>query len=147
MCEQCDYEELLTKGGLDLTPHRLSVLRAVGQSDKPLSAHEVLDLVNRRERINRVTVYRILELLVEHGLVDRLSSGDRTFRYGLAPNANHLPHPHFYCLGCGRMECLDPDSLNLDLGALSDSVAGAVERVQVRLDGMCRQCLRGRKNA
>jgi Fur family ferric uptake transcriptional regulator len=88
-----------------------------------------------------VTVYRSLDLLVEKRLVDRISAGDRSFRYGLAPNANHRPHAHFYCTGCGRMECLNPESPRLDMEPVSPILPGVIERVEVRLDGICKACL------
>ncbi|MFH1139974.1 MAG: transcriptional repressor [Pseudomonadota bacterium] len=141
MCKRCDYPRLLNDAGLEQTPHRLRVLEVIGDVGRPLSAQEVLTEVNRGQDVNKVTVYRILELLVEHNLVERISSGDRSFRYGLAPNENHRSHPHFFCLTCGRMECLSPAAMPLDMDSLKGSVSGAVRGVQIRLDGSCRECL------
>ena len=114
MCHRCDYEGLLEHSGLGHTVNRLRVLEIIGNRSHPLSAQEIVEELNETQEVNRVTVYRILELLVEKRLVERISAGDRSFRYGLAPNANHQPHSHFYCLECGEMECLGPDQINLD---------------------------------
>ncbi|MFX0202321.1 MAG: transcriptional repressor, partial [Candidatus Hodarchaeota archaeon] len=56
--------------------------------------------------------------LVEKKLIDRITSGDRSFHYGLAPNANHPRHAHFQCTRCGSIECLHPEGLHLDMGFL-----------------------------
>jgi Fur family ferric uptake transcriptional regulator len=141
MCDRCDYGNLLQDRDLDSTLNRVKVLEVIGNSPRPLSAQEIFEAVNQRQDINRVTVYRILDLLVENRLVDRISAGDRSFRYGLAPNANHRPHAHFYCTGCGRMECLSPESPLLDMEPLDATLPGVIERVEVRLDGTCKACL------
>ena len=142
MCSDCNYMELLEYSGLGLTTNRLRVLEVIGDSPHPLSAQEVIEALKQGQDINRVTVYRILDLLVDKKLVERISSGDRSFRYGLAPNVNHQPHSHFYCRECGVMECLDPESINLNMESLERKFLGLIERVEVRFDGICETCHR-----
>lgn len=143
MCHRCDYKSLLEHCGLGHTVNRLRVLEIIGNRSHPLSAQEIIEELNKEsQEVNRVTVYRILELLVEKRLIERISAGDRSFRYGLAPNANHQPHSHFYCLECGEMECLSPDQINLDTQPLTRSFPGLIERVEVRFDGICEDCRR-----
>jgi Fur family transcriptional regulator, ferric uptake regulator len=141
MCRHCDYKELLKASGLESNSNRIRVMEIVGNSSYPLSAQEIRDTIDRTASINRVTVYRILYLLVEKGLLDRISSGDRSFRYGMAPNAHHRHHPHFYCKQCSTMECLSPESVHLDTAFLERTFPGAIEKVEVRLDGICKNCL------
>ncbi|MBW1848638.1 MAG: transcriptional repressor [Deltaproteobacteria bacterium] len=142
MCYQCDYAHLLENSGLGSTPNRLKVLEVIGNNNYPLNAGEIIDILSRSTNINRVTVYRILDLLVEKKLIDRISSGGRSFHYGLAPNEHHQPHPHFYCRECGSMECLNPESLHLDIKPLNLTFPGLIDNVQVCLDGICKNCLK-----
>ena len=142
MCHQCDYSQLLRSAKLAATGNRLRVLEVVGNNTSPLSAGDIFKILARTTAINRVTVYRILELLVAHGIVERLSTGGRAFYYGLAPNTHHRPHPHFYCKHCGQMDCLDPQSLNVDADPLWRNYAGRIDKVEVRVDGICKNCLR-----
>jgi Fur family transcriptional regulator, ferric uptake regulator len=141
MCHQCDYRKLLLQAGLDATGHRLHILKVVGDNTHPLSAQEVFEIVRRSRAINRVTVYRILQALVDHGLVSRISGG-RAFYYGLGPSARHAPHPHFFCLRCGRMDCLWPESIRLEIDSFQRVFPGKIESVEVRVDGVCKECLR-----
>jgi Fur family ferric uptake transcriptional regulator len=104
MCGQCDYRLLLQSGGLEPTSNRLRVLEVIGSNSSPVSAQDIFATVSRTAGINRVTVYRILELLASKGLVERLSSGGRSLVYGLAPNENHPAHPHFHCRRCGELQ-------------------------------------------
>jgi len=142
MCHQCNYNKLLERGGLAPTPNRLKILEVVGNNNSPLNAQEIFEILIRNNKINRVTVYRILDLLVEKGIVKRLSGGGRSFHYGLAPNDNHQPHPHFYCKQCGNMECLSPQSLTLDMEPLNLTFPGMIDDVEVCLDGTCKNCLK-----
>ena len=141
MCNQCDYKNMLNTVGLDSTDNRLHVLEVVGNNNCPLSAADIYNTLERSTRINRVTVYRILDLLVENGLVERISTGGRSFCYGIAPNEHHHAHPHFYCKKCGRMDCLTPESLNVDANTLWKTFPGRIDKVEVRVDGICKNCM------
>jgi Fur family ferric uptake transcriptional regulator len=118
------------------------VLEVIGANSAPVSAQEIFATVKRAAGINRVTVYRILGLLASRGLVERLKGGRRSLVYGLAPNENHPAHPHFHCRSCGALRCLQPGSLNVDLRGIARSFAGEIKGVEVRLDGICKNCLK-----
>jgi Fur family ferric uptake transcriptional regulator len=128
----------LTQAGLEATDHRLRVLMAVGNTTHPSSAQEVLDAVRARSDINRVTVYRILDLLVEHEVLNRLDLGEKSRRFCLR-EAHDEGHPHFHCTRCDRYLCLHCDSLPLDHGAL-DALSLDVRHVDIRLEGLCPAC-------
>jgi len=140
MCLQCNYEQLLSDADLEATDNRIRVLEIIGNNKFPLSAADIYKILRRNSSINRVTVYRILDLLVEHHIVERISTGGRAFYYGLAPNEHHRPHPHFYCRCCGQMECLDPDSLTVNTSPLWKTYPGRIEKVEIRVDGICKNC-------
>lgn len=142
MCNQCNYEDMLNAADLETTGNRVRVLEMIGNNSYPLSAADIYKTLERTCSINRVTVYRILDLLVAHGLVDRISTGGRAFCYGMAPNENHRPHPHFYCKRCGRMDCLAPGSLNVDTGTLCKTFPGRIDKVEIRVDGICKNCMK-----
>jgi len=147
MCHHCDYAELLKACKLAVTRHRLRVLEIIGSHNFPLSAAEIYEALGHNTSINRVTVYRILDLLVERGLVQRLSGGGRSFVYGLAPSDDHPAHPHFYCKSCGQMECLKPQSLIVDTQPMRRTFQGLIENIEVRIDGVCQTCLQADKRS
>ena len=145
MCDQCDYSELMASVGLDSTENRLRVLEVVGENAFPLAASEIFNTINRTQSINRVTVYRILDLLVEKNIVDRISTGGRAAYYGLAPNEHHKAHPHFYCKCCGQMDCLSPESLRVEFEQFKKTFPGRIDKVEMRIDGICKNCLKLKK--
>tara|TARA_B100000614_G_scaffold223794_1_gene212328 strand:+ start:205 stop:648 length:444 start_codon:yes stop_codon:yes gene_type:complete len=138
----CDYNEILNTASLDPTRNRLRVLEVIGNNSFPLSVSDIHDTLERTTPINRVTVYRILDLLVEKGVVDRISTGGRAAYYGLAPNSHHRAHPHFYCTACGQMDCLDPGALNVEFRRFADTFPGRIDKLEMRLDGVCKNCLK-----
>jgi Fur family ferric uptake transcriptional regulator len=142
MCQRCNYAELLGVSGLEPTPSRMRVLEVIGNNSSPVSAQEIFTTVSRTAAIHRVTVYRILDMLVEKILVERLSGGGRSLVYGLAPNEHHPAHPHFHCRSCGALQCLQPGSLKVDLRGIERSFAGEIQGVEVRVDGICKNCLK-----
>ena len=146
MCHQCDYSEILKSCDLGVTPKRLRVLEVIGSHNFPLSAGEIHKTLGRNTTINRVTVCRILDLLVERGLVQRLSGGGRSFVYGLAASDYHPAHPHFYCKRCGHLECLKPQSLKVDTKPMQRTFAGLIQNIEIRVDGVCQTCLQTDQN-
>jgi Fur family ferric uptake transcriptional regulator len=132
---------MLLTAELEATPNRLRVLEVVGNNSYPLSAGDIFKTLERSSSINRVTVYRILDRLVDQGVVERLSTGGRAAYYGLAPNEHHQSHPHFYCKACGQMDCLNPESLSIETDAIQKTFPGRIDKVEVRVDGICKNCL------
>jgi Fur family ferric uptake transcriptional regulator len=128
--------------GIEPTPGRLRVMEVIGDHASPMGVREICATVNQTNGINRVTVYRILDLLVEKGLVDRISGG-RGLLYGMAPNEHHPAHPHFHCRRCGALRCLPPAEFNLDIRGMQLCFTGEISSVELRVTGICRDCLLG----
>jgi Fur family ferric uptake transcriptional regulator len=140
MCGRCNYLEMLSQNGVEPTPLREAVFKSIGDESKPLAAIEIMETVKKHMTLNKVTVYRILDLLVEKGLVKRLSAGDRTFRYGMGASAHHPDHAHFVCTRCGEMECLAPEVVPRDFYQFKRQDVRHIEQVDVRFEGICENC-------
>lgn len=137
MTGTADSSDRLRQAGLEPTSHRLRVLDAVSHADYPTTAAEILERVRQDSDINRVTVYRILDLLVEYQVLNRLGLGEKSQRFCLR-DANH-DHPHFHCTCCDRYLCLHMDSLPVDAEALT-RLGLTVDHVDVRFEGICPAC-------
>ncbi len=146
MCENCDYGNILRSAEVEATVNRVSVLETIGNNNYPLTAIDIFNVVERTHAINRVTVYRILDLLVEKNILERLSSGGRAAYYGMAPNENHVSHPHFYCIRCGRMDCLNSESIDINTDQLRKTFPGKIKNIAVTVDGICKNCLKEKNN-
>ncbi len=144
MCSRCNYREILEEAGLEATPARLRVLEVVGGQPAPLSAADIHRTVNRTGRLDRVTVYRILERLVREKILQEVSLGGRRRLFGMAPSEHHPAHPHFRCAQCGAVQCLPPGGVRVDLGGVRRLFAGEIRGVEVHLEGLCANCLQRR---
>jgi Fur family ferric uptake transcriptional regulator len=115
-------------------------LEVLGKLETPLGAQAITAGLRKNCGINRVTVYRILDLLVEKGLVLRLGGTSRGVVYGLAPNENHPAHPHFQCRRCGVLHCLEPTTAKVDLKEIKRSFPEEIGHVEVLISGICAVC-------
>lgn len=142
MCKLCDYKNLLESVDLEATKNRLLILEVIGTNSYPLTAAEIFHTIARNRNINRVTVYRILDLLVERKMVEKIRMGGRAAHYGLAPNEHHAPHPHFHCTSCGTIDCLPSEALSINISNMKKTFPGKIERVEVQVEGICRNCIK-----
>lgn len=126
----------LARAGLQTTEHRVRVLRAAAGTPEPFNATDIIEAL--RAGINRVTVYRILDLLVEHRVLNRLDLGDKPRRYCLRED-DEDGHPHFHCLRCGRHICLRHGAPLLNPEAL-EALGLDIRNVDIRLEGFCPDC-------
>jgi Fur family ferric uptake transcriptional regulator len=129
--------ELLAGRGVRPTRARVLVLSHLLAESEARSPRLIHAAVGGEAVVNRVTLYRILDLLVAHGLASRSSAGDRSLRYCSGRSAQRVCH--FHCLGCGQVRCLDPGLLPLP-EAMKANLGVLVERIEVRVDGLCEAC-------
>jgi Fe2+ or Zn2+ uptake regulation protein len=138
-----DPSAFLGERGMAATPRRAAVVRAMSSTRAPVTAAELLEAVRRAVRINKVTLYRILEELVSRGGARKIAGGGgKSSRFELARGGVEGAHPHLECRACGGMECLKP----VDLTGLNHSASRLgfeIDRVSVLVEGLCDQC-RGR---
>lgn len=123
--------------GSRATPTRIDVLGILLNADRALSHAEIEALLAGRQ-VDRVTIYRVLDWLVESGLAHRITDGHRVFRFSAADGAGrHDAHAHFSCERCGRVYCLE------DLAAVSPAGLPAgfkTTHVDLSLRGECANC-------
>lgn len=131
-----DLQELLSQAGLKNTSGRLALLRLL-QAEGPLS-HEEIMVKLAHISINRVTIYRALDSFVQAGIVHRMDSGDRVWRFALCGrrHSGHC-HPHFVCKSCGKVECME----KMELPKVSSFFEGySIEESELYLKGRCSEC-------
>ena len=142
MSDGCDFRQWLAGQGLKLTALRLAVLETLGAAPQALRAKEILMAIRAHRRVNKVTVYRILEDFTQRGMVRRLTLEGRVSHYELACE-HHPPHPHFQCHDCREIQCLDPAPLARIWTELQGPVGNRADSIDVRVEGLCHKC---RKN-
>src|SRR5262249_24829107 len=97
-------EAALEERGVRLTRQRRVLLEVMDGAERHLDAGSILRRARRMDpRVHRVTVYRTLDLLKRHGLIDELDllhiRGDQHYYESHGPR----DHIHIACLRCGRV--------------------------------------------
>jgi Fur family ferric uptake transcriptional regulator len=105
-----------------------------------LSAGEIERILRAAgSRTGRATIYRTLDLLVEHGLAERIDLGDGHSRYERTlPSGEH--HHHLVCHRCGRLVAFDDPGLERAINRLSARLGVRVDSHEVVLRGACAGC-------
>ena len=132
-------EALCQERGVRLTDQRKTVLRLLCESDKPLSAYELLDCMRDTVRNpTPPTVYRVLDFLVEQGLVHKLES------LHAFVGCTHPDHPHasqfLICRDCGEVSEVEDPGVTKSLQAAGRAVGFRTRRPVVELLGTCARC-------
>jgi Fur family ferric uptake transcriptional regulator len=126
---------LIRRAGARATPARIRVLLLLRAAPTALTHHEIEQALGDLA-IDRVTLYRVLDWLVESGLANRTTDAQRVFRFSAASNGEHAAHAHFCCNDCGRVFCLDsPPPLPPSLPQ-----GFSVSRIELELRGRCAEC-------
>ncbi len=93
---------LFKKKGIKITPQRIAVFEALLNNQNHPRAEDIFEIVEKRfENISKSTVYQILHLLEELGIITRIEI-DGVQRY-----ENQLEfHIHIICPKCNEIEDL-----------------------------------------
>jgi len=130
--------EMLKTAKLYCTAGRVAILKVLMKAGKPLSQDQIAQR-SGKNRFDKVTIYRTLESLLSVGLVHRVFTDKRAWHFELAHNCTESQcHPHFTCTSCGDTHCLTGVSLPM---AKSPHKGFVIHRQQVRLEGLCPECL------
>lgn len=138
-----DFPQKLSEQGLRPTGLRLALLEALAAAGRAVTAGELLEAIRRSRRVNKVTVYRLLEEFTGRGLVRRVAAQGKAAHFELA--LGQPPHPHFQCENCGAVQCLDPVPLEELWLRLKGPLGHRADRLEIRVAGVCRECRRSER--
>lgn len=129
--------EILQSHAQRLTEGRIALLALLMKSPRAYSLSTIEEQLP--VSMNRVTIYRIIQIYEEIGLVVRMvdRKGISVFMFNHEAHRNACKHPHLRCRGCGKVICL-PGLPDAYLDTLQQY---EIEEVYVIMEGLCPQCL------
>lgn len=134
------------RAALDRAGHRRgaardAVLEHLGSRSCAASALEIEDALRAEgRRVGRASIYRVLDLLHERGLVDRLELGHGLARYEVR-HAGGEHHHHLVCDRCGRVQPFSDPPLERAIARAQERVRGFEPRShEIVLHGACAGC-------
>jgi Fur family ferric uptake transcriptional regulator len=132
--------EVLSDAGHRTGGAREAVVETLACQDCCLSAQEISEeLRAKRGRVGLASVYRALDLLHGHGLVQRLDVGEGGARYErVSPHGDH--HHHFVCERCGAVVAFEDEALERAIERLGARLRHSVHSHDVTIRGECPEC-------
>jgi Fur family ferric uptake transcriptional regulator len=141
MVNMSDVATQLHSAGLKATAARRRVIALLAVAPRPLSHAEMEDRLEHEDgaRLDRVTLYRVLDALVAAGLAMKAVDARGVSRFSTSdPQRAHHSHVHFRCTGCGGVFCLKappPIAPRLPRGF-------RLEAIEFDVSGICADCNR-----
>jgi Fur family ferric uptake transcriptional regulator len=133
-------EAALREAGFRAGGARAAVLDLMAGQDCCASAQEIHESLGASGRsVGIASVYRVLEVLSELRLVQRVDVGDGIARFEPAPPGG-AHHHHVVCDDCGKVEPFSDSSLERAIASASDRVGYRVDAHEVVLRGECGDC-------
>ena len=128
----------IREAGLRATPARIATLKLLHGATSPLTHAEVADELQDMG-VDKATVFRNLNDMASAGLLRRTELGDRVWRFELIDqdDDHDSTHPHFVCVDCGSVSCMDEIKLTAGSMRLSQEFG---EVTEILLRGHCKDC-------
>jgi Fur family peroxide stress response transcriptional regulator len=125
--------------GIPLTHQRRAVLEAIADRKDHPTAERVYEEVRQRlPNVSRMTVYRVLDLLVELGIITKVGHPGSAIRFDPTTERHH----HLVCLRCNQL--FDLEAPDLDHLELPDTrrLGFRVADYSIQFTGICETCQR-----
>lgn len=125
--------------GLAWTQLRRQVYEQVLTAGRPIGAYDLLAALEpERGRLPPTSVYRVLDLLVEHGLIHRIESKNAFFA------CCEVGQPHqgqfLICEDCGETVEIPGSDLARQLSSSENAHGFELHRQVVEMTGLCGHC-------
>ena len=129
---------------LRLTRQRQVILDEFRRADAHLTADEVFERVRRIvPRVSLGTVYRNLEILYSHGLLNKLETAGHQKLF----EANTKDHHHMRCEKCDELFDIPAQSINFDVQSVRAGKGFEITGYRLELLGICAQCKESARRA
>jgi len=133
-------EARCASSGERLTPARLAAYAELLACKRPISAYELVALLEKRQnrKVAPLTAYRHLDFLMRVGLVHRLESTQSYLP------CDHPEHAHdcqyLLCSSCGHADEVESKSLETLLQKIAEQRGFQPENSVIEIMGLCSSC-------
>lgn len=127
-------EAILEEEGHRVTSTRRAILKAIAETDVPLTIEEIVDRV---PEIGRATVFRTVKLLHELGVICRVVLENGGIRYVVSTSSHHH---HLVCSSCGSVTEFSNPELDQAIHEEAEAAQFNLSGHTVELYGTCVRC-------
>ncbi|HSX48732.1 MAG TPA: transcriptional repressor [Candidatus Saccharimonadales bacterium] len=117
-----------------LAKTKSEITKILSQTSMPLDAVSLTKKLN----VNKTTIYRNLESLINENKVIEVEFGDNKKRYELT---SHKHHHHIICKSCGKIKDLKSKKLEKEIDNLSSEIRDfLISNHELEFFGYCSNC-------
>lgn len=144
-------ENFCLESNIKLTRLRKEVLTIFIDQSSPISAYELLDLINKAQvtektttedkankHYNIMSIYRVLDFLQQSALIHKLHTSNR---YSLCCHPEQKMCQLFICTMCGQKTELHHEAFDITLKELAQKSSFQITAHTIEITGLCRSCL------
>ena len=137
---QHDCKTELNEVELRATPARIALMQLLEKSDKPLDVQSMITFLEKKDiKTDPATVFRIINMFTEKGLVKPIQLNEGKFRYELKDKADHH---HLVCEQCGDIEDISDCNINALEKEIEKKKNFKVTSHSLEFFGICTSCQR-----
>ena len=133
-------DELVTRlrrRGVRMTAPRRAVLTVLTETGSHVTADEIHQRVlEHHPDVSASSVYRTMDLLADHGIVDHVHLGHGPAEYHLTDER----HVHLVCDGCGVVVEVERELITPLVERIDDQLGFRVDLGHFALTGWCQAC-------
>ena len=134
--------QALSERGIRMTRQRRVILQVMDDAEQHLDVDQIFERAQRVDpEVHLVTVYRTVDLLKKHGLIDELDllhlRGDRHYYETHGPR----DHIHVACLKCGKVREFESRLYEQLKSQIERDFAMKVTVSRTEVGGYCAECL------
>jgi Fur family ferric uptake transcriptional regulator len=134
-----NFKEFIKSKGLKYTPEREEILREILTCKEHFDVDELyMKLKKKGSKISKASIYRTIPLLIEAGYVQEVYKQDNRAYYEVI--LNKLPHLHFICLQCKKVEEIEDEKLVGLIKEYAKQTNFSVLSYHLEVFGICSNC-------
>lgn len=130
-------KDIIKNKGLRITPARVTVLKVLEDSLKPLDIASIYKEVSKRHvDADQATIYRIIENFIKKNLVLKLQLQEKKFYY----EVKRAEHHHAICEKCGDVVDIARCSVKRTEKKIGERFGFKVKSHSLEFFGLCKNC-------
>jgi Fur family ferric uptake transcriptional regulator len=134
-----EFRKYLKSRSLPFTPERETAIALISETEDHFTIEELLsEILNKNLQVSRATLYRTVQLLLDAGLITKISRDDKPPLYESI--LDRKPHNHFLCNICGRIIEFQSPGIEDNIKKISQENSFQVDTHSLKIFGYCSEC-------
>jgi len=133
-----DCKDELNALNLRATPARIALMTLLEAVDKPIDVQSMIEHLNKKDiKTDPATVFRIVNMFTDKGLLKPIQFNEGKFRYELSSKADHH---HFICEQCESITDISDCNIDELQKEIQKKKGLIVKRHSLEFFGICQSC-------